>query len=267
MSDNEIEEVYQQFVLPHYTDEYKFRYVPLPIEKNNTPWRWENKDFPRVISLLEFERFVKEKKITYTKALAIDSLNDPEWYYIYPKKSNKKFKSHLSNLRSLHSITTRHCSHRKNAELTVARSIFDADYEKDAERYDLHTLDLPDKNFDFVMVNQTLEHVYDPIRCLKNIYKHMRPGGIIYFNVPSNSIPHNTPFHYYTGFTPTGIGIIAKLAGFKILSIGCWGSKEYMLQMNMTCSWPDYTQLENPGFNEVNYPVITWLFAVKPEKS
>ena len=33
-----------------------------------------------------------------------------------------------------------------------------------------------------------------------------------------------------------------------------------MFEMN---NWPNYQQLRNPGLNEVDCPVITWIFAVK----
>ena len=70
------------------------------------------------------------------------------------------------------------------------------------------------------MLNQTLEHLYDPILCLNNVFNHMRTGGILYANVPAVNIPHLTPFHYYTGYTATGLGAVVKSAGFEILKIG-----------------------------------------------
>jgi SAM-dependent methyltransferase len=227
LSIHDIREIYALHVKP-YTDHPKFnnRYVPLPLRKNNSSWHWKDKDFPRVLALLEFERFVVENKITCNKGLAINGL-DPEWYYL------------------------------------PSNEIREIIYDGTKQEYDLHTLNLPEIDFDFVMVNQTLEHVYDPIRCLKNIYAHMCSGGILYLNVPVNSIPHETPFHHYTGFTPTGLGAIAAAAGFKILSIGQWGNLEYLMKMHTSQSWPDYRQLKQPGLNEINYPVITWIFALK----
>ena len=184
------------------------------------------RDFARVIAVLEFENFVTSNNISAHKGLAING-TDPEWSYL-PE-----------------------CA------------ITSIDYEKDPVNYDLHTLNLPEKDFDFVMVNQTLEHVYDPICCLKNIYDHMVPGGILYLNVPANNIPHSTPFHYYTGYTPTGLGAVVQAAGFEILSIGQWGNLEYLKKMFETNDWPDYRALQNPGKNDINCPIITWIFAKK----
>ncbi len=226
-TEQEITEIYQRYVQVNETSEYEQRYVPLPMYRNSKSWRWEGKDFPRVIALLEFERYVNEHNLTSQKALAINGAVDPEWE-VLPHKILKK-----------------------------------ADYEKEPLKYDLHILNLPEKDFDFIMVNQTLEHVYDPIRCLKNIHKHLKKGGILYFNVPVTNIPHETPFHFYTGFTPVGLGAIVQLAGFEILSIGQWGNQDYLRKAFATRAFPDYRELLNPGFNEINCPIIAWVFACK----
>jgi len=226
--EQDIREIYNTFIKPNINEGYMLRYVPLPLQKNNISWRWEGKDFPRVIAVLEFERFVNENKLSSIKSLAINSGNDPEWFYL------------------------------------PTLNVIKLNYESDEKPWDLHTLDIPEKDFDFIMVNQTLEHVYDPIRCLKNIYNHMKSGGILYLNVPANSIPHALPFHYYTGYTSVGLGAIVRAAGFNILSIGQWGNLEYLKKMFESNDWPDYRKLQNPGINDINYPVIVWIFAVKP---
>jgi len=227
LTDQDIQEIYTNYVEPNDNRDNMFRYEPLPQGKNNTFWPWEGKGFPRVIALLEFERFVTETKLSCKKGLAINGL-DPEWHYL------------------------------------AAQEIVQIAYSKDPNKYDLHILNLPEKDFDFVMVNQTFEHVYDPIRCLENIYKHMRPGGILYFNVPANTIPHDTPFHHYNGFTAVGIGAIARAAGFKILRIGQWGNSGYLQEMHKTNRWPDYRQFTSPGINDMKCcAAIVWIFAIK----
>jgi SAM-dependent methyltransferase len=227
LSEADIRTIYNTYIKPNFNDEYKFRYSKLPLEKNESFWPWEGKDFPRVISILEFERFVVSNKIVPKKGLAINGI-DPEWHYLAPKQ------------------------------------LVQIDYLADPITYDLHSLNLPEKDFDFVICCQTLEHVYDPIRCLKNIYAHMNEGGILYVNVPGNSIPHDTPIHFYTGFTSAGIGAIAKMAGFKILSIGQWGNLEYLRIMHQTSDWPDYRAFKEPILNDFNcIPAIVWIFACK----
>jgi SAM-dependent methyltransferase len=226
LTSSDIQEIYEKYVLVNYTEEYRTRYYPLPMYKNKGPWKWEGKDFPRVIAVLEFERFVLEKGLSSKKGLAINGV-DPEWDFL-PHK------------------TIQHIC-----------------YDDDPDLYDLHTLEMEEKDYDFILLNQTLEHLYDPIRCLKNIYRHMRKGGIIYINVPANSIPHSTPYHYYTGYTPVGLGAVLVTAGFKILSIGQWGNLEYLKAMQSTYKWPDYRRFLQPNYNDISHPIITWIFAVK----
>ncbi len=226
-TNQEIQKLYDTYISVNLTEEYRNRYVPLPLHKNTLPWRWEGKDLPRVFALLEFERFVTQSRLTSNNALAINGINDPEWFYL---------------------------PHQKLTEWN---------YETNNLKYDLHSVDLDEKDFDFVIVNQVLEHVYDPIRCLKNVYKHMSLGGILYLNVPANSIPHSVPYHFYTGFTPIGLAVMLKLAGFDILSVGQWGNLEYLNAVNSSHSWPDYTPFKNPGLNDTGNPVITWAFAIK----
>lgn len=222
-------EIYDAFRSKTFSRFDSDRYVPLPKCSNDKEWQWENKDLPRVIAVLEFERFIKQKNISSEKGLAINGL-DPEWEYI------------------------------KHDQVDLI------EYRVDKVKHDLHQLILEDGDYDFVMVNQTLEHVYDPITCLKNIYKYMKPGGFLYLNVPVNNIPHELPCHFYTGITPVGLGAIAIQAGFEIMSIDQWGNLEYLNLLQNNLRWPDYTKLEKPGFNDFRRPVIAWIFARKPLK-
>lgn len=224
----DIQEIYERFVKPSLTPNYAKLYVDLPLQENNNPhWKWEDKDLPRVIALLEFKRFVGRHNLSCEKGLAINGAVDPEWYCLPAKK------------------------------------ITYINYADDIERYDLHCLNLLEKDFDFVMANQTLEHIYDPVLCLENIYKHMAYGGILYINVPANNIPHATPFHHYTGYTPVGLGAVVKSAGFEIIAIGQWGNKKYLQKMFELDGWPDYRGIADCYYNDFICPIITWVFARK----
>tara|TARA_R100000664_G_C2740791_1_gene129311 strand:+ start:355 stop:1047 length:693 start_codon:yes stop_codon:yes gene_type:complete len=221
----DVQRIYGQHVIPGVLDTNK--YVPLPVYKNINKWRWEGKDFPRVIALLEFEEFIKKNTLSFDKVLCFNGMNDPEFEFL-PYKEKE----------IIH-------------------------YEQDPVNNDLHNLNLKTKDYDFCMLNQTLEHLYDPIKCLKNVHEHLRSGGIFYCNVPVMNIPHMTPYHFYSGFTPTGLGCIAEAAGFEIMTIGSWGNKEYTLKLFQDLEWPGYEKLLNPGLNDPSYPVISWVFARK----
>ena len=220
LSDSKIEELYEEHIKVNYTEEYKNRYHPLPVDKNNKNWKWEGKDFPRVISLLEFERYVKKYDFQIEKLLLFNGYDEPETEYLEGRY----------------------------------KQILNINYGDNPEKYNLHNLQINDDNFDFVTVNQTLEHVYNPYTCLTNIKKYMTKGGYLYINVPACNVPH-------TGYTPMGLAALAHETGYEILEMGQWGNKEYLGRLfGITGQrwWADYTMLENPGINEIENPVITW---------
>jgi SAM-dependent methyltransferase len=232
LTDFDIQAIYDNYVVVNDNPGYLNKYVPLPIRKNNRrAWMWNNKDFPRVIALLEFRQFMLIYNRVFNDVLTFgsisaDGVKDPELLYL-------KYKNHT-----------------------------DINHDIDSN-HDLHFLKLEKKDYDFVMLNQLIEHLYNPILALHNIYQHMKVGGMIYVNVPVNNIPHTTPFHHYTGVTPTGLGAMMESAGFEILRIGQWGNKEYFMKLFDSLNWPDYKYSEEPGKNDMAYPVMTWCLAIK----
>ena len=229
MNDQRVQEIYEKYVKINDTTEYRNKYVPLPMHLNDGKWKWEKKDFARVIALLEFREWMSFTNKKFNSVLSFGSyaapVYDPEYEYL---------------------------QYRERWDLNYEHSV----------NWDLHTLLLTRKDFDFVMINQVIEHLYNPILALQNIYKYMAVGGIFYANVPVNNIPHSTPYHYYTGITPVGLGVMLELAGFEILKIGQWGSKEYLKQ-SYDHIWSDYTYSSTPGKNDMDCPLITWCFAIK----
>lgn len=223
----DIDDIYQKFVVPKQTEEYRNRYKNLPLELNNKKWKWEGKDFPRVISLLEFEKFLKSMgNPNFENVLSFNGTEDPEYEYL-----------NYTNL-------------------------INYNYLENTFKYDLHNLELEKKDFDFFMSNQTLEHLYDPCLVVRKIFDHIKPNGIVYMNLPAMNMPHSTPYHYYAGFTPVGLGCIFKQAGFEILDIGFWGNSQYYDYTLMKNIWPDYRQLSNYT-TEKDKEAITWIFAKK----
>lgn len=51
----------------------------------------------------------------------------------------------------------------------------------------IETVDYPENSFDFVSFGAVLEHLYDPSESIRNALKWLRPGGIIYIQVPSSN--------------------------------------------------------------------------------
>ena len=227
LTESEIEHIYKHLVAVNSGSEYANRYSKLPLSQNNRKWKWEGKDFPRIISLLEFAGMVNRHHLSAKNLLTFTTDDDPELEYL-------SYENH-----------------------------YNFNYGDDIPNYDLHTLKIPQHNYDFVMLNQTLEHLYNPFLCLDNVFSCLSPGAFAYVNVPTINIPHSTPYHFYTGYTPTGLGCVFQSCGFEILEIGQWGNKEYIDKLFKTQGWPDYRALKSYQ-NDFNNPVICWILARKP---
>ena len=159
-------------------------------------------DFPRVISILDFETWVKKYDLTSLKTVGTTSITDPEL---------QQFK---------HS------------------EIIDMNYPK----YDLHKYYNEFENmFDIFIFCQTLEHLYNPLLGLQNINKYVKKGGYVFTSVPTLNIPHLTPIHY-GGFTPMGLAVLFVQSGFEIVEMGQWGNLEYLTKLFKHFSWPNYNQ-------------------------
>ena len=52
--------------------------------------------------------------------------------------------------------------------------------------FDLHQIPLEENRFDVVFCNHVMEHVEDPIQCMKEIYRVMKPGGWAIMQVPQD---------------------------------------------------------------------------------
>lgn len=52
--------------------------------------------------------------------------------------------------------------------------------------FDLHKIPLEDNRFDVVFCNHVMEHVEDPIQCMKELYRVMKKGGWALMQVPQD---------------------------------------------------------------------------------
>ncbi|HNR85271.1 MAG TPA: class I SAM-dependent methyltransferase [Taishania sp.] len=52
--------------------------------------------------------------------------------------------------------------------------------------FDLHKIPLEDNQFDVVFCNHVMEHVDDPIQCMSELYRVMKPGGWAIMQVPQD---------------------------------------------------------------------------------
>jgi len=226
-TEEQIIETYKKYVLK---DQEYYKKVDQKY-KNLTDFQKQkiiNHDFPRVASLFDFEDWIQ--------------------------------KYHLKKVNSLLSTS------KDDIELTYLEVDYIEFCEYQYGTNDLHTLNLKKKDFDFVIFNQTLEHLYNPFLAMKTLYDHLKPGGYLYTTVPTINIPHMMPFHFW-GITPLGLCMLSKSVGFEICECGQWGGYSYLGYMFTYGEWPGHEVVFNPNGIIENSELCqaqTWVLIQKP---
>src|SRR5690606_15605570 len=64
-----------------------------------------------------------------------------------------------------------------------------------ADAHDMNTI--ADESVDCVVTVSTLEHVKDPAQVMREIHRILKPGGIVYVNVPWVFAYHADPDDFY----------------------------------------------------------------------
>lgn len=82
---------------------------------------------------------------------------------------------------------------------------------------DIHAMPLETNSFDCVVCTGTLEHVQDPWQAIREIYRVLKPGGIVHIDVPFIQGFHADPSDYWR-FTREGLRLLCK--SFEELEAG-----------------------------------------------
>ncbi len=77
---------------------------------------------------------------------------------------------------------------------------------------------------DVVLCTEVLEHVPEPIKVIREIGRLVKPGGTVLLTAPLGSGLHQTPFHFYGGYTPFFYRRFLEECGFENLEIECNGN-------------------------------------------
>ena len=82
--------------------------------------------------------------------------------------------------------------------------------------YDGHLFPFPDRNFDGIVCNQVLEHVFTPDQFLGEIHRVLKPDGKLLLTVPFVWDEHEQPWDYarYSSF---GLKSLLEKNGFVVL--------------------------------------------------
>jgi SAM-dependent methyltransferase len=116
-----------------------------------------------------------------------------------------------------------------------------ADLDKGSKRYgdttyfcDLtHRIPVEDNRFDFIIFNQVLEHLKEPLAALKELRRVLNPGGVILCTCPLFYELHEEPYDFFR-YTRYGLRHLFEQAAFEIEVIdwleGFFGTCGYMLE-------------------------------------
>jgi SAM-dependent methyltransferase/uncharacterized protein YbaR (Trm112 family) len=82
---------------------------------------------------------------------------------------------------------------------------------------DAHYLPFRDAAFDAVVTFNTFEHLYDPARAAREIFRVLKPGGRVFLHTAFLQPVHEPPHHYYNA---TEYGVRQWFKGFDIKGVG-----------------------------------------------
>jgi SAM-dependent methyltransferase len=111
----------------------------------------------------------------------------------------------------------------------------------DIERSSVEQSKSLNQTYDVILLAAILEHLYDPIAILKKVHAALRPGGLVFIDVPNersltmrigncymrlrgkdwtvNLSPTFSPFHV-VGFSPKSLAAALNSTGFRVLHLG-----------------------------------------------
>ena len=95
---------------------------------------------------------------------------------------------------------------------------------------DVHHLSFSDESVGTVVALETLEHVADPIRAVEEMYRVLRPGGVLAISSLMFFPIHEHPWDYWR-FTPQGFELLLRpfesrlvvAQGYELLPEGVFG--------------------------------------------
>jgi len=145
-----------------------------------------------------------------------------------------------------------------------------ADFEKIAKRYEpstyvcnLQTIPVDDCRFDFIIFNQVMEHLPEPLLELTELYRVLKPGGKMLYTGPFFYEEHEQPYDYYR-YTQYGVQYLFVSSGFTVERIewleGYFGTVAYQLRC-MSYYLP--FKLKDIGPNPASYALVPLMLILK----
>ncbi|NBJ92512.1 methyltransferase domain-containing protein [Parablautia muri] len=97
---------------------------------------------------------------------------------------------------------------------------------------------LEDESFDYIISGQAFEHIEFPWLTIKEIYKKLKPGGIVCITAPNGGAEHRYPYDCYRYFG-NGFRALAKFAGLTVIDVTVGGVPEHSVSGEWDCAFND----------------------------
>jgi len=129
------------------------------------------------------------------------------------------------------------------------------DYLTDRSKPDVvgSATDIPmsDASFDTVVCTEVLEHIPDPLKAMREMYRVLKPGGYLILSTPMYWPRHEVPYDYFR-YPYDGLLHLIKTSGFELIQLFNRG-RSYtfigvVVQGTQPISWKPITWLINRFF-------------------
>ena len=108
---------------------------------------------------------------------------------------------------------------------------------------------------EFILSSQMLEHVLNPLECLKEIFRVLKPGGYLLITVPQTNELHSEPFDFWR-FTNFGMIHLLETVGFQIQASTSRGNYPIVICQMRIRRWIDsFNPYQNSKFLLFLYPI------------
>lgn len=121
-----------------------------------------------------------------------------------------------------------------------------------------------DNTYDFVIMDQVLEHVSNPYKAVSEAHRILKKGGWFINTTPFLIEIHEVPVDFWRF---TGDALRELTQQFADVEVNSWGNKATVLWQINEERWPSVTEArEGDHFklhNEEKFPLVYWLYAKK----
>ncbi len=145
-------------------------------------------------------------------------MNDLNHYFINRKLTRRKLLNFLCDYKTDGYTLDIGCGDQIYKELFPNTFSVDVDQERHPDLVlDIHHMDLfEDEKFDCILCTEVLEHCYAPWKAVEEMFRVLKPGGILLLSTRFVYPLHDTPHDYYRF---TKYGLMCLFNQFRIIEI------------------------------------------------